>query len=529
MAPNPLPQNSPPIAPPIAPRFTATTARIRAATLFAAAGLAAGCAFGGGDPPGAATSPLAGVSAYALAERLTWGATATDVAAIRAQGAAAWVDRQLHPGPVPPLPGAAQEAIDAMEIEQNRIEPLVRGMEARRRAFEDAPGGGEREKLRKEWQDAMNGLAREAATRQLLRAVNAPDQLREQMTWFWMNHFSVFQHKHLNRALVGDYEQQLRGAALGSFRDLLGRSAGHAAMLSYLDNAQNAAGHLNENYARELLELHTLGVDGGYAQADVQELARVLSGLGVEAGEGGRGHAGALVVFRPRRHDAADKQLLGHRIRGRRDGELEEVLDLLAGHPATARHITRQLVRFWVGEAPQPALEQELALEFQRSRGEIAPVLRRLFDSPEFAASLGNRFKDPVHYVVSAVRLEAAGRVVRNATPMLAWINRMGEGYAGHSTPDGYPLSDADWSGPGQLAVRFEVARAIATGGAALFGAVAAPGSPANPASGQTADAFVREEVVPRLSTATREVLAQANSPREWSQFLLSAPEFMTH
>ena len=128
----------------------------------------------------------------------------------------------------------------------------------------------------------LSKLHNEAAVRSLMRAIYSPDQLREQMTWFWYNHFNVFGHGHHLPGLVGDYEDRaIRPQALGRFRDLLGAVVTHPAMLFYLNNDKNTAGRINENFARELMELHTLGVDGGYSQADVQNLARVLTGLGV--------------------------------------------------------------------------------------------------------------------------------------------------------------------------------------------------------------------------------------------------------
>jgi len=134
------------------------------------------------------------------------------------------------------------------------------------------------------YQQELSRLQREAATRHLLRALYSPHQVQEQMTWFWLNHFSVHQGKGNVRAMLGDYEENaIRAHALGNFRDLLGAVASHPAMLRYLDNDQNAAGRINENFARELLELHTLGVNGGYVQRDVQELARVLTGHGINA------------------------------------------------------------------------------------------------------------------------------------------------------------------------------------------------------------------------------------------------------
>src|SRR6202044_3845302 len=154
----------------------------------------------------------------------------------------------------------------------------------------------------------------------LLRAVYSPSQLQEQMIWFWLNHFSVYQHKADLRWLVADYsERAIRPHALGHFRDLVMATLEHPAMLQYLDNAQNAAGHINENYARELMELHTLGVDAGYSQHDVQELARVLTGVGIARPDapGPQTRRQKLLIgdglfaFYPGRHDFGDKTLLG--------------------------------------------------------------------------------------------------------------------------------------------------------------------------------------------------------------------------
>ena len=147
------------------------------------------------------------------------------------------------------------------------------------------PDGADKEQARKALNDRGNKLAYEAIRRNLLRAVYSPAQLQEQMVWFWLNHFSVFEYKANLRWLVGDYEERaIRPHVFGHFKDLVMATLEHPAMLQYLDNNQNAAGHINENYARELLELHTLGVGGGYSQQDVQELARVLTGVGINVG-----------------------------------------------------------------------------------------------------------------------------------------------------------------------------------------------------------------------------------------------------
>jgi uncharacterized protein (DUF1800 family) len=393
-----------------------------------------------------------------------------------------------------------------------------------------------------DYQQELNRLGREAVTRQLLRDLYSPKQLQEQLTWFWSNHFSVHQSKHMIRAMLGDYEQQLRAHALGRFRDLLAASARHPAMLAYLDNAQNALNHVNENYARELLELHTLGVDGGYTQRDVQELARVLTGFGVNPNDPAhsdppkirREYAGqylrvGLFEFNPNRHDFGDKQVLGRTIRGRGAAELDEVLDLLSRHPSTARNISRKLARYFVGAGgadPDPRLVDAMGREFVRSDGDIAAVLRVAFASPQFGTSLHQQFRDPVHFVVAAVRLAYDRRPIVNANPMVNWLNRLGEGPYNHATPDGYSLAESAWDGPGQLAIRFEIAKAIGSGSAGLF-KTEGPNASERPAFPQLANAYFYASTQAKLAPTTRQALDQAVSPQEWNLLLLSSPEFM--
>jgi uncharacterized protein (DUF1800 family) len=361
------------------------------------------------------------------------------------------------------------------------------------------------------------------------------------MTWFWVNHFNVHQHKHMIRAMIGDYEEQLRDHALGRFGDLLAASAHHPAMLVYLDNAQNALNHINENYARELLELHTLGVDGGYTQHDVQELARVLTGFGINPNDPAHGDAPrirreqggqyvrvGLYEFNPRRHDYGDKLVLGHTIRGRGAAELDEVLDLLSRHPATARNVSRKLARFLVADEPPPELVDAMAREFTRTDGDIAAVLRAGFRAPQFAASLHKKFKDPVHYVVSAVRLAYDDKPIVNANPMVNWLNRLGEAPYNHQTPDGYSLAESAWDGSGQMAVRFEIAKGIGSGSAGLFRGEG-PSPVERPAFPQLANAMYYASTQRTLAPATRQALDQAASPQEWNLLLLSSPEFMLH
>jgi uncharacterized protein (DUF1800 family) len=356
------------------------------------------------------------------------------------------------------------------------------------------------------------------------------------MVWFWLNHFNVHQGKSNLRALLGDYEESaIRPHALGHFRDLLGAVALHPAMLRYLDNEQNAQGHLNENFARELMELHTLGVEGGYGQNDVQELARVLTGVGINLGNTPPGLKNewqplyvrrGLFEFNPARHDFGAKVLLGKPIQGKGLGEFDEALDRLANHPATARFVCGKLARFWLADEVPPGLVQGMAVVFEKTHGDIAAVLERLFNAPEFIHAAPHKFKDPMRYVVSAVRLAYDQKVVLNAGPMLNWLNRMGEPLYGRLTPDGYPMNSSAWASPGQMATRFEIAKAIGSGSAGLF-KVEGPQGQERAAFPQLANALYYQSIAQTLGPATVQALDQATSAQEWNSFLLSAPEMM--
>lgn len=357
------------------------------------------------------------------------------------------------------------------------------------------------------------------------------------MNWFWLNHFSVAQSKRNLRAMVGDYEETaIRPRALGKFRDLLAAVVYHPAMLRYLDNEQNGVGRLNENLARELMELHTLGVDGGYSQRDVQALARVLTGVGVsqapanptskfelQAGYVRRG----LFEFNPARHDFGAKQLLGQPMRGKGLAEVDEALDRLARHPATARFISFKLAQFWLADEPPAPLLARMSQTFQRTDGDIADTLKTLLTSPEFAQGAGKKFKDPMRYVVSAVRLAYDDKTILNAGPILNWLNRMGEPLYGRPTPDGYALTASAWASPGQMALRFEIAKAIGSGNAGLFKSEGAQPQE-RAAFPQLSNALYFQSIRQTLSAGTRQALEQAASAAEWNTLLLASPEMMT-
>ncbi len=280
------------------------------------------------------------------------------------------------------------------------------------------------------------------------------------------------------------------------------------------------------------MELHTPGVDAGYSQKDVQELARILTGVGlVPPGQLQRPDARlppgtvreGLFQFNPRRHDFGDKVLLGQKIQGSGFDEVEQAwTSWCASRPA--RFVSRKLAEYFVADQPPPALIERMAHTFERSDGDIAQVLRTLFTSHELIESAGGKFKDPYQFVVSAMRLAYDDKPIANALPLVNWLNQLGEPLYGRITPDGWPLDGASWSSSGQLETRFEIARNLGYGNARLFtpegASQAAPGFPL------LTTPLYYAAIAPYLSEATRKGLAQANSPQEWNALLLSSPDF---
>jgi len=483
-------------------------------------------------PASAAPTP----AELALVNRVTWGVNADSAAAIARMGADRWLERQLHPSADDRLPPPVAAEIQAMPMLQTPLIGLVMGAEQQRKEAVALTDPDAKKAALDDYNKALNAAARQAINRSILRDIYSQNQLQEQMTWFWFNHFNVHASKANLRVMVGDYEDRaLRPHALGRFRDLLEATLRHPAMLRYLDNAENAAGRINENYAREIMELHTMGVGSGYSQKDVQELARILTGVGIDARplppRIGPAHTGDLIrdgifEFNPNRHDYGDKIFLGHVIRGRGFGEAEEALDILAAQPATARHISKELAIYFVSDDPPESLVRPMAAMFEASHGDIAKVLRVMFHSPEFRASLGTKFKDPAHYVISALRLTYHDTPIENAAPAQGWMNRLAEGLYGHETPDGYPMIAAAWNGPGQMETRFEVARAIASGGGGLY-KPAGPGAVDRPARPALQPIVNDEGLAAGLAGPTRAALSQAVSPADWNTLYLSSPDFM--
>jgi len=468
--------------------------------------------------------------------RVTYGLNSAAVERFLRLGRRSFLEEQLEARD-DALPAAIQAQIAALEISKTSTAQLWAGELAAQERIRSLPEGEAKQRARKERNALGERYAYEGMRRHVLRAVYSPAQLKEQMDWFWLNHFSIFANKGAIRWMAADYDERaIRPHVLGRFRDLVMATLTHPAMQQYLDNAQNAAGHINENYARELMELHTLGVDAGYTQADVQELARVLTGVSVARSDARNSKSAqptlpvsdGLFAFYPRRHDFGDKQLLGRTIRGRGFAEVEEAVDLLVKQPACARFVSQRIAEYFLADDPPRKLVDEMTGAFQSTDGNIASVLRTMFESPAFNASLGKKFKDPMHYVISSVRLAYDGKTIANERPLLNWLNGQGETLFGHQTTDGYPLTENAWASSGQMGRRFEIARLIGGGYADLFApedgsAATATGFP------NLSNRLYFDSIAPQLSKTTLAALERAKSPQEWNTLLLASPEFNYH
>jgi uncharacterized protein (DUF1800 family) len=472
----------------------------------------------------------------ALVDTITWGANPSTMTAFQSAGRDRWLQSQLHPPAEERLPKAVQQQINALVVSKRSAFDLAADFDAVARVANAMTGPDQRAAAQKSFQEAMNDVARQAATASILRDLYSPDQLRERMTWFWFNHFNVHQYKANLRVLVGDYESNaIRRHALGHFRELLMATLRHPAMLRYLDNADNAAGHINENYAREIMELHTMGVGSGYTQKDVEELARILTGAGIDIKpENPRLKPewqpllvrDGLFEFNPARHDFGDKVFLGKTIKGSGFAEIEQAVDALCANPATAQHISREIAIYFVSDDPPKSLTDKMAETFMRTQGDIASVLGTLFHAPEFAAAQGTRFKDPVRYVLSAVRLAYDDKVIVNTVPIQNWFNRLAEGLYNHQTPDGYAMVSSAWDASGQMMTRFEIARQIGSNPSGLFKAPG-PNAVEEPAFPLIQNGLYFDGLRSGLSAQTRAALDKATSPQDWNTLFLSSPEFM--
>ena len=280
----------------------------------------------------------------------------------------------------------------------------------------------------------------------MLRGVYSNRQLNEVMVQFWSNHFNIHQRKGDCLWLKTIDDRQLRKHALGKFRDLLLASTSSPAMLFYLDNAENRGKAVesdaspNENYARELLELHTLGVSGGYSLKDVQEVARCLTGWTLKSVSDL--HPGEF-IFRPEEHDDGSKVVLGHPLPpGQGQKDVEELLDLLCRHPSMANFIATKLCRRFVADEPPKNLVARVSDAFRQSDGDIRKTLSVLFHSREFLHGRHQKFKRPLEFAISALRILDADTSAKGALP---YLEEMGQLPYNWPAPDGVPDRAEAW------------------------------------------------------------------------------------
>lgn len=365
-----------------------------------------------------------------LLNRITWSARPDELARVNDIGIEAYLDEQLNPN-------LADD--DLPEYLKDLAIFKVERRDAY--ALDDS-----------EWRfyKAMTIAA-------LRRATYSPHQLLERMTEFWTDHFNINADDSDHNPDLAILHNTFRQNALGNFRDLLMASAKSVAMLDYLDNFVNSKDAPNENYARELMELHTLGVDGGYTEADIKEVARAFTGWTIHNG------TRTGFYFDANDHDMNGKSVLGHTLpanRGIEDGL--HVLNIVANHPATAKFICRKLCIRFVSDNPPPTLVDGMTQVWQDTRGEIKPVLRHLFLSDEFKESVGEKFRRPFDFLVGVLR--ATGTEFEDQWTLQQTFLDLGQTPFSWHAPDGYPDTAAAWISTGGMLSRWNVAMQLTHG-----------------------------------------------------------------
>jgi uncharacterized protein (DUF1800 family) len=451
--------------------------------------------------------------------RLTFGARPGDVVKVRAIGLDKWIDQQLHPEKInDDAMDAFISRYSALNADQNDLLKQYAQQQRERREIKrdradtskamTADDTAERRRAQ-QLGNSRRQVVTQLQSSRAARAVASERQLQEVMTDFWENHFNIYAAKGAPEPYyLVDFDQNvIRPNALGKFRDLLEAVAKSPAMLFYLDNARSMADStrptlrqnnqrlravplrrgrggifgmprvipqpqrppaqqqkqrqgLNENYGRELLELHTLGVDGGYTQQDVINVARAFTGWTIRPPAQGGGF-----IFRPQVHDAGEKVVLGHKLAaGRGEEDAEDVLDILAKSPATAHFISYKLARRFVSDSPSKALVDHAAQVYLKTDGDIREVLRAIITSPEFFSqqAFRSKVKSPFEVVVSAMRaLNAAPDSTPRTAQVIAYL---GQPIFGHQAPNGWPETGESWMNTGAILNRINFGMAAAAG-----------------------------------------------------------------
>ena len=521
----------------------------------------------------AATLPKDNRAIVHVLSRMGFGLRPGDVEKVRAMGLQRYVDEQLHPERIPDaamasrLAGLTTIGMSSRQIAEQFELPQLEARRQRKLEGKDDPVPGDGKPPDAMQQRAMSVMV-ELSQQKLLRAVYSDRQLQEVLTDFWFNHFNVDARKGRDRFLLTEYEREaIHPRVLGTFRDLLGATAKSPAMLFYLDNWMSSAGAgpdvgpagpdfdlapgmvrpragrggfgrgrsgsdsgrpgpdfnlalrrqgLNENYGRELMELHTLGVDGGYTQQDVTEVARALTGWTLDNPRQGGGFR-----FDARLHDTAQKVVLGHVIKaggGESDGQ--QVLDILAAHPATATFIATKLTRRFVSDTPPPALVERVAARFRITGGDLREVMRTILTSPEFLSPDAYRakVKTPFEFVVSALR--ATGADVQDARPLVRELQQLGMPLYQCQPPTGYKDTGDAWVNTGALVSRMNLAVRLASDqvrGTRIRSPESAIRDP---------QSVIRDLLNGEASETTRATIGKAAEAPQMMALTLGSPEF---
>jgi len=468
-----------------------------------------------------------GKQAQHLLSRAAFGPSAADRARVEQLSPGGWLDEQLKPGAdaeleaklaahYPTLSLTVTQALEQYPSIADRAKELgVQDKEEVKAMMASRP------------YELPRQLVLELTQAKLMRAVKSRRQLEEVLVDFWFNHFNVSAEKGKVRWLLPSYERDaIRPHVLGRFRDLLGATARHPAMLIYLDNWRSRASGLNENYARELLELHTLGVDAGYTQEDVREAARVLSGWSLE-GKGSDDWGD--FKYRRRAHDTGEKRVFGLVLpAGGQMDDGERLLDWLAQHPKTARHLCFKLAQKFVSDAPPPALVEALAAEYLRTGGDLRAVYAALFGSRAFWSdeAFGAKTKTPLELVVSSVR--AVGDLTLVQPQLVKAIEAMGQPLYRATPPTGWAEVAASWVSAGALVSRINFGLKLAKNdmpGVQVPLASLPAGDPE-----LVVDALAMQLLGAPLSPDSRETVLSAaradRDPRVIAGLLIGSPEF---
>jgi uncharacterized protein (DUF1800 family) len=423
-----------------------------------------------------------------LVNRITFGLRPDDLARARRLGFDGFVAEQLHP-----------EAIDDSESEAAVAAAFpTLGLAA------DALLAHDKTQVVLDLKGAM-----------LLRAVRSRRQLFELMVDFWTNHFNIYQLDG-NCAFFKtvDDREVVRKYAFGKFHDLLRASAKSPAMLVYLNNAVNTRSGPNENYGREVMELHTLGVDGGYTQADVQAVARCFTGWTVGSGHGRQGGRRGEFLYRADTHDDGAHTVLGNPLpAGLGSGHGERVIDLLAAHPSTARFVSTKLIRRFVSDAPPASLVDAAVRTFTATGGDLREVMRTLLTSAEFRAAADQKLRRPLEGVAAALRTLDAQVMPQAVRPLIGVLRLQGQVPFDWHPPNGYPDANGAWSNTNGLLNRWNLGLSLANNTLAgvhfdLDGLLASvPGAP-RPTAAALVDAFADRLLARDLAPADRDQLA---------------------